>query len=212
MGRPAASAGYDWVVITSANGADAIIQAAARGSSRLERPRWAAIGQATASALESAGITVSLEPHVASGSSIAAELPVAAGQRVLLVRGDLAGTDLPERLRARGVIVDDVIGYRTHEAPATSGPLLRRALDGGPIDAILFSSGSTVRGLAALAASEAIAIDSIPAICAGPRTAEAARTAGFAILAESARPEAAALARTTIEALDPSDAQLEEIR
>ncbi len=205
-------ADYAWVVITSVNGAQAILAAAARVSTRPDRPRWAAVGQATAGALESAGVTIDLQPQEASGRAIASELPVEAGERVLVVRGDLAGTDLAERLRAKGVIVDDVIGYRTHEAPATSRPLLRRALEAGPIDAIVFSSGSTVRGLATLAAAEALAIDAIPAICAGPRTAGAARAAGFAILAESARPEAAAIARATAEALARTNAQLEEIR
>jgi hydroxymethylbilane synthase len=205
-------ADYAWVVITSANGAGAIVAAAERASSPLGEPRWAAIGQATASALRSAGVTVDHVPKEASTRALAAELPVVAGQHLLVVRGELAGTDLAERLRARGVSVDDVIGYRTREAPIASQPLLRRALDGEPIDAIVFTSGSAVRGLIALAAAEAIPVTMIPAICAGPATAGAARSAGFVVLAESARPESAALARAAREALDRSAAQLLEIR
>jgi uroporphyrinogen-III synthase len=203
---------YAWVVVTSANGAGAVVRAAGRVSSPLDHPRWAAIGRSTANALRSAGATVDLEPTEASSRGIAVELPVTPGQRVLVVRGDLAGTHLAVRLRARGAIVDDVIGYRTAEAPVASRLLLRRAFDGGPIDAIAFTSGSTVRGLIALATAEAIPITTVPAICAGPATAGAARSAGFVVLAASPRPESAELARTAREALDQVPAQPLEIR
>ncbi len=203
---------YAWVVLTSANGAGAVVRAAERVSSPLDHPRWAALGRATANALRSAGVTVDLEPTEASGRGIAVELPVTAGERVLIVRGDLAGTDLAARLRARGAIVDDVIGYSTAEAPVASRLLLRQAFDGGPIEAIAFTSGSTVRGLIALAGAEAIPITTVPAICAGPATAAAARSAGFVVLAESPRPESPELARTAREALDQSPAQPLEVR
>ena len=145
-----------------------------------------------------------------SAAGIGAELPVSPGDRVLLLRGDLADRALPDALRARGAKVDDVVAYRTREAPESSRPLLRRALADDPIDAVLFTSGSTVRGLVALAEDESLPeVTSIPAICIGPQTAAEARRAGFHVLAEAPIRDAAALAATTVAALAT---ELQEIR
>jgi hydroxymethylbilane synthase len=192
---------YAWVVITSANGARAILKAAERIVTELRAPSWAAIGPATRSVLEHDGIEVALRPSHSSGIAMAIELPVVAGDRVLVVRGDLADEELAVALRARGAEVDDVVAYRTCEAPVSSRPLLRRAMTDGPIDAVTFTSGSTVRGLVALASAESVDVTSIPSVCIGPETAADARRAGFPVLAVSVTPEAAGLATTTAAAL-----------
>lgn len=195
---------YAWVVLTSANGARAIMEAAEAAnhlSASQKTPRWAAIGPATRDVLERRGIHVELQPSRARGRTIADELPVVPGERVLVVRGDLADGGLAIALRARGAEVDDVVAYRTREAPAGSRSLLRRALADGPIDAVVFTSGSTVRGLVALARAASVDISAIPSVCIGPETASAARAAGISVLAVSATPGAAALATTTARAL-----------
>jgi uroporphyrinogen-III synthase len=132
---------------------------------------------------------------------MAAELPVNRGDRILVVRGDLAGDDLAVALRARGAEVDDVVAYRTREAPATSRALLRRAVADGPIAAIAFTSGSTVRGLLALGRDESIDVVSMPCVCIGPETAATARAAGFRVLAVSEASDSSALAVATAQAL-----------
>ena len=192
---------YDWVVVTSANGARAILTAAERARTLLRAPRWAAVGVATRRVLEAEGLEVDLQPSRTSAAGIAAELSVGAGQRVLLLRGDLADHRLPEALRARGAEVDDVVAYRTREAPESSRRRLRQAIGDGPIEAFVFTSGSTVRGLVALAQAESLDLMSIPAICIGPETAAEARRVGFHVLAEAPNQDAATLAATTAEAL-----------
>jgi uroporphyrinogen-III synthase len=192
---------YRWVVITSANGARAMLKAAERILTELGAPWWAAIGPTTSGILEHEGIEVQFQPTGRSGVAMAAELPVVTGDRVLVVRGDLAGEELASTLRARGAEVDDVIAYRTREAPESSRLLLRRATADGPIEAVLFTSGSTVRGLVALGRNEAIDVVSIPSVCIGPETADEARAAGFRMLAVSPSPDSAALAAATARAL-----------
>ena len=199
---------YAWVVITSPNGARAILRAAERVLTQLDGPRWAAIGRATQGVLEQGGIEVDLQPSRASSSTMAAELPVARGDRVLLVRGDLAHEELAIALRARGAEVDDLVAYRTCEAPEASRALLRHALADGPTDAVVFTSGSTVRGLVALARAEGLAVAAIPSVCIGPETAQAARDAGFSVLAVSATPAAGALASATARALAPDPKEI----
>jgi uroporphyrinogen-III synthase len=96
--------------------------------------------------------------------------------------------------------VDDVVAYRTREAPETSRVLLRTAA-AGPIAAVAFTSGSTVRGLLSLGRAESIDVLTIPAVCIGPETADEARAAGFQILAISPGPDSSSLAATTARAL-----------
>jgi uroporphyrinogen-III synthase len=192
---------YRWVVITSANGARAILKAAERILTELGAPSWAAIGPATRRVLEQKGVEVALQPSQSSGIAMAVELPVVAGDRILVVRGDLADEDLALALRARGAEVDDVIAYRTREAPESSRALLRRVTADGPVGAVVFTSGSTVRGLLSLGTAESIDVRSLPAVCIGPATADEARTAGFRILAVAPTPDSAALAAATATAL-----------
>lgn len=199
---------YAWVVITSPNGARAILAAGERVFSQLDGPRWAAIGRATQGVLEQGGIEVDLQPSRPSSSTMAAELPVARGDRVLLVRGDLAHEELAIALRSRGAQVDDLVAYRTCEAPEASRALLRHALADGPTDAVVFTSGSTVRGLVALARAEGLAVAAIPSVCIGPETARAARDAGFSVMAVSATPAAGALASATARALAPDPKEI----
>ena len=138
-------------MVTSVNGARALLGAAERVGADLGAPSWAAIGPATRRVLEAAGITVDFQPSLSDRTALAHELHVTRGDRVLVVRGDLADETLAVALRARGVEVDDVVAYRTREAPEASRSLLARVLADGPIDAVLFTSGSTVRGLVTLA-------------------------------------------------------------
>jgi hydroxymethylbilane synthase len=190
---------YDQVVVTSANGARAILAAAERVLSELVAPERAAVGPVTAGVLEAEGIAVAFQPSRAEAMSLALELPVARGVRILVVRGDLAGERLAHALRDRGAVVDDVIGYRTGVAPETSRPLLRAAL-ATTVDAVVLTSGSTVQGLLALA-EDAQEIAAIPAVCIGAETARIAAESGFHVIAISSEPTVHALALTTARAV-----------
>jgi len=213
--RAADLAAYDWVVVTSANGADALVGATRRVSVDPAVTRWASVGEATSRALSAAGIEDAFRPARSNGRAIADQLPLAPGERVLLARADIADGALPQSLRARGAAVDEVDAYRTMEAPEASRSRLADALADGPIDAIVATSGSTLRGLLALAAAlhdpmardaaDGSAPDAIAAsarllttltVCIGPSTAEAARELGFEWLAEAPmqRPDSLAAA------------------
>lgn len=192
---------YAWVVITSANGARAIIGATRRATTTLDAPSWAAIGPMTRSVLEREGIGVAFQPSLSNGAAMAAEVPIAADDRVLVVRGDLADEALARVLRTRGAQVDDVIGYWTREGPQASRSLLRGALAEGPLDAVVFTSASTVRGLLALAGAELEEVTSIPAVCIGPETAAEAARLGFRVVAVAATRDVAAVASATVTAL-----------
>ncbi|HYK96731.1 MAG TPA: hydroxymethylbilane synthase [Candidatus Dormibacteraeota bacterium] len=200
---------YAWVVVTSGNGARAVVDAAARMATPLSGPKWAAIGTASTGVLADAGVTPTFQPAMGSSSAVGAGLPLGGGDRILVVGGNLADERLASTLRGRGAMVDVVTGYQTLEAPLTSRDPLRRAIDGGPLDAIVFTSGSTVRGLVTLAAGLSIHVTAIPAVCIGPETATHAKRAGFRVVAISPTPDSTTLAETTASALR---SQLEETR
>jgi uroporphyrinogen-III synthase len=186
---------FAWVVVTSAAGADALADAVERTGGDLVAARLAAVGPATAEALAARGAPASFVPSRTTGQGIGDELPIAPGDRVLLARADAADGALPARLRARGAVVDEVAAYHTVEAPEGARRPLRALFADGGVDAIVFASGSAVRGLLALLGPvERRAALATPACCIGPTTATAARESGFLRVEEAADQSSAALA------------------
>jgi uroporphyrinogen-III synthase len=180
---------YDWVVVTSVAGVDALTELQAG-------PRWAAVGAATARALRARGAEAAVVPDEANGLALANALPDIRGQRVLLVRASAAAPDLPTRLRERGAVVEELAVYVTVEGPAAAAKPLMAALADVDLAAIVFASGSAVRGYIALGGAT-----SWPAITIGPRTTKVARQLGFHVVAEAQRQSAEALAAAVVGAI-----------
>ncbi len=176
---------YDWLIFTSANGVEAVarrLDALNLGPDALQGPSIAAVGPATARAVERRlGLDVDLIPPKAVGESLLAALPIPAGQRVLLPRAAKARDVLPDGLRARGVPVDVVTAYET--ALGRGGDDLPAALRSGQVDAITFTSPSTVRNtLIRLEREASLGVDALAGVaiaCIGPVTADAAQQAGL---------------------------------
>jgi hydroxymethylbilane synthase len=200
--RALASGDVDRVVITSANAVTAVAAAADRlrvdlAAARARGTRWAAIGRATAAAMREAGMPVDFQPDRANGLDLAASLPIEPGTRVLLPRGDRADATLPAALEARDAVVTSVVAYRTEEAPVGSISLLTAALAESPV-AIVATSGSTVRGLLALAAAIGAEerVRAIPVVAIGPGTAAEATRLGFDVAGEAGNQGPGAIADT----------------
>jgi uroporphyrinogen-III synthase len=99
-------------------------------------------------------------------------------------------------------VVTEVVAYRTIEAPDGSAALLAAALDDGPIDALVLTSGSTVRGSRAVAdAANRPALLDTPVITIGEPTARVARDLGFRTVLTAPSPSAPALAAFVATAL-----------
>ncbi len=193
--------GFDWVVLTSAAGATALVEAAHRtGRSKVdpEPPQFVAVGHATAAVLEAAGVRVSLIPELSRGAAITSALLSAgplAGSRILLPRSDRADGALPDALRAAGATVVEVVAYRTVEGPPTSKPALHEALTAPDLRAIILCSGSAVRGIISLsagtegpgAAALLPRLGATPLVSIGPSTSAAIREAGLQVAVEATR-------------------------
>lgn len=184
-----------WLVITSVNGAAALVaRLTALGRALPVDLLVAAVGPATAAALQAGGVRVDHVPSRYRTVAIAEGLGDLAGRRVVLARADAATRDLRDALVERGAVVEEVVAYHTVEGPASSRDTIRSAL-AQRLDGVTFTSGSTVRGLhALLSLPEALRATALPAYCIGPVTARVARRAGFAVPVVADRHTAAALA------------------
>lgn len=172
---------YDWLIITSANAVTHIWQRFAALGIEPDPTGWpavAVIGPATGDALLRRGVTPALVPqtHVAEALCDAFQRRVSLpGTRVLLPQGNLARPVLADLLREAGAVVDAVIAYDTVRP---DGDLPRLP---GPVDAITFTSSSTVLHFADMLDDPLAAIGDARIVCIGPVTAHTARDVGLPV-------------------------------
>jgi uroporphyrinogen-III synthase len=140
---------YDWLVLTSVNGVEALWTRAEKLSvskRSFEHLKIAAIGPATRSAMEKQGLKVDVVPEKYVAESVVESLrEQIAGKRVLLTRAKVAREVIPDELRKLGAQVNVVEAYQTI-VPRRSRERLRSALKSKRRpDVIAFTSSSTVR-------------------------------------------------------------------
>lgn len=189
---------YDWAIFTSANGVRFALERLRRlglGVGALKGARLAAIGPATAQALAREGLEVAFLPREFVAEAIAEGLD-AEGERVLLLRADVARRDLRELLRARGAHVEEVAVYRTRparlEPPRVRGVLMS-------VDVVAFTSGSTVHALLDVLGDQRELLDGVTVACIGPITARAARERGLPVHVEAREHTVDGLIRALVE-------------
>jgi uroporphyrinogen III methyltransferase/synthase len=180
-------AAYRWVVFTSVNGVAAFRDrlALAGGDARsLAGRQVAAIGPETAEELRRAGIVADLVPEEFRAEGLLASLGsrLGRGDRVLLVRAADAREILPQELEARGNPVTVVAAYRTVFV-RDGGDRIRSLLASGRLDAVTFTSSSTVRGFLALLGSVAARqlLQGVVVAAIGPVTAATATELGLPV-------------------------------
>jgi len=173
-------ASYDWLIFTSANGVRFFVERLDRSSGDLRqlRARICAIGPATRGAVEALHLKVDVmgKEYVAESLLEAFASEDLAGKRVLLPRAAVARDVILAELGRHGAQVDVVEAYRT-VAPerTTEFP--------AAVDAITFTSSSTVQNFVAMYGAGALA--GVHAVSIGPITSRTAREWGIEIAAEA---------------------------
>jgi uroporphyrinogen-III synthase len=154
--EPIDAAGYEWVIVTSPNGADEL---ARRGRNL---PKLAAVGPGTAETLRGHGLEPAFVPRVSSQDGLLGEFPRPEG-RVLFAAAEGARRRPIEALGA-----DFVPLYRTR--------LL--APDPPEGDVVVLASGSAARAYAAVGGA-------VPAVTIGPETSRVALSVGLTVSVEA---------------------------
>ena len=151
---------YDWLILTSVNGVEAISERMKRlrvRRSELAHLQIAAIGPATLHEIEKLKFRVNVMPDRYIAESVVESLcGQVKGKRVLLARAKVARDVIPRELRMLGAKVDVVEAYET-VIPASSRKRLQ-ALMKNPKrrpDVVTFTSSSTVRNFVALLGGQA---------------------------------------------------------
>ncbi|HSE82270.1 MAG TPA: uroporphyrinogen-III synthase [Gaiellaceae bacterium] len=157
-GPPMRLAGYDWLLLTSRNGVEALV-----GRMEGPLPRVGVVGQGTAQALREHGIEPALVAITSTQEGLAAELPKPAG-RVLFAGAEDARDVLVQELGA-----DFVPLYRTVELRPKRFP---------EADLVVLASSSAARSFAVLGRD-------VPCVSIGPVTSATAREHGLHLVAEA---------------------------
>ncbi len=150
--------GYEWVIVTSTNGARELVR---RASGPL--PSVAAVGPGTAEMLRELGVEPAFVPRESSQDGLLAEFPRPAG-RILFAAAEHARRRPIDELDA-----DYVALYRTRLVRPTVAP------EG---DLVVLASGSAARSFAALGVD-------VPAVSIGPQTSAVAESVGLHVVAEA---------------------------
>jgi uroporphyrinogen III methyltransferase/synthase len=202
--RGLVSGRYAWVTFTSTNAVRAVrdkIEELGLDARALAGVKVACVGEQTADAVRSWGITPELVPSgEQSSEGLLADWPAYddvydALDRVFLPRADIATETLVAGLIERGWQVDDVTAYRTVRA-APPPAEIREAIKTGGFDAVLFTSSSTVRNLVGIAGKPHTS--SIIAVI-GPQTAKTAEELGLRVDVTAPKPSASLLAEALAE-------------
>lgn len=202
---------FDWLIFTSANAVEVFhqrmtsleIQVGNRASDPLSShppqspfPQIAAIGPATAKAVQGIGLTVDLIPPQFVAESLAeALIPQAPGKSFLLIRAAEARDILPAALTAAGAHLTIADAYR-NQIPPDSIPALQQ-LFASPANyphAITFTSASTARNLVALLEAANLTLPPNIALASiGPITSQTLRELGLIPTLEAHEPTIPAL-------------------
>jgi uroporphyrinogen-III synthase len=202
---------YDWLILTSVNGVEAMWARLAKlkldsknlreghdfsravratksspaSAAEVRRLRIAAIGPATKKAIEQRGVTVDVVPKEYVAESVVRSLRRRVkGKRVLLVRAKVARDVIPRELRKAGAHVDVIEAYET-VVPQSSRIRLRAALKNPRRrpHVVTFTSSSTVRNFVALLgdARARASLSGILTASIGPVTSSTLRQLGLGV-------------------------------
>jgi uroporphyrinogen III methyltransferase / synthase len=200
---------YSWVIFTSVNGVDYFFQRLGAGPTdvrALAGVRLCAIGPGTAERLARHGLKVDLMPGEYRAEAVVEELRAMgdlSGQAFLLPRADIARELLADELRKSGGAVTEVTAYRTVavEPDRDNEPDIYRMLLDRKVDAMTFTSASTVRNFVRLYGTEPVAdlLQPVAIASIGPVTAEAALQCGIKTTIMPAEYTIPALVRAIVE-------------
>ncbi|WP_303133911.1 hydroxymethylbilane synthase [uncultured Clostridium sp.] len=187
---------YHWLVLTSPAGAQyffELLNQMQKDFRSLSHLRFAVIGAGTASVCREHGIYPDYIPERFYAADLGKGLAkqVKQNERVCILRARHGSPELTQAFEAAGISYMDVTLYDTitpEESPLAER--IRELLKEGAIDAVTFTSGSTVQGFLDILQPDKETLNGFTAVCIGEKTEKTASAAGMkAVLAESVSEE-----------------------
>ena len=187
---------YHWLVLTSPAGAQyffELLNQMQKDFRSLSHLRFAVIGEGTASVFREHGIYPDYIPERFYAADLGKGLAkqVKQNERVCILRARHGSPELTQAFEAAGISYMDVTLYDT--ITPEKSPLaerIRELLKEGAIDAVTFTSGSTVQGFLDILQPDKETLNGFTAVCIGEKTEKTASAAGMkAVLAESVSEE-----------------------
>lgn len=187
---------YHWLVLTSPAGAQyffELLNWMQKDFRSLSHLRFAVIGGGTASVCREHGIYPDYIPERFYAADLGKGLAkqVKQNERVCILRARHGSPELTQAFEAAGISYMDVTLYDTitpEESPLAER--IRELLKEGAIDAVTFTSGSTVQGFLDILQPDKETLNGFTAVCIGEKTEKTASAAGMkAVLAESVSEE-----------------------
>ncbi len=174
---------FKWLVFTSVNGVIAFftrMKEQCIDIRRLSGIRICAIGKVTAAEIQKLGIIVDYMPQEFTSPKLLEGLLriLQKGEKVLLVRADIADENLVNWLLENGIDVQALTAYRTVVEDRFKDQIDNLFRD-KKVDFITFTSSSTVKNFISLIGIDGIRKINARVICIGPVTAETVRRNGI---------------------------------
>lgn len=196
-----------WLIFTSANAVNFALKANGGKIAQFEKAQIAAIGQATARALQSAGSQVSLVPENGYDSESLLAMPQMQqvnGQDILIVRGQGGREELANVLLSRGANVGYWEVYQ-RVIPENDNSEVIPLLEQDLLDVIIVTSFEALQNLLAmLGVSYTKKLVMIPLVVISERISKLAAELGFTQIAVAENPSDPAILETAIAIINES--------
>ncbi len=192
---------FQWLIFTSANAVNFALKANDGKIEQFRAAQIAAIGQATAKELKSAGLQVSLLPEQGYDSEALLAVPQmqqVQGQAILIIRGQGGRENLADGLRSRGANVDYWEVYQ-RVIPDIDSSVVMGLLDRDKLDMVIITSGEALQNLIVMLGKkyqQRLAV--IPLVVVSERIGKIAAELGFKRIAVTERPSDTAILATAI--------------
>lgn len=191
---------YQWLIFVSANAVNFAVAANNGKIGHFRQTKIAAVGNATAKALQNAGLTVDLVPEIGFNSEALlamTALQQVQNQQILIVRGRGGREVLAEELKKRGAEVDYCEVYQRQIPTIDTAPVVNLLTQQG-LDILTVTSVEALQNLLTLLEPHKDLLVNIPLVVISERIEQIAKSIGFKKVVVSSSPDDAAILNTMI--------------
>jgi uroporphyrinogen-III synthase len=191
---------YQWLIFISANAVNFAVAANNGKIGYFTQAKIAAVGKATAKALENVGLTVDLLPETDFNSEAllaTAALQQVQNQHILIVRGCGGRETLRQELQKREAKVDYWEVYQ-RQIPAIDTAPVVTLLQQQRLDWLTITSSDALHNLVAMLETHKALLVNVPLVVISERIKQIAKSIGFKKIVVSSSPDDAAILNTMI--------------